>query len=342
MTLSACDELIGLVGTTRACELTGRSKATHYRALAGPIHGPRRPRDTPSNALTPDERDRVLRLLRGPVYRDLAVAQVWAMLLDEGTYLCSQSTMYRLLREAGENRDRRRQRSHPAKTKPHLVAHRPLQVWSWDITKLPGPARGVYYDCYVIIDIFSRYIVGWTIADREDSEIAKALIADALARHGIGPDQLTLHADRGTSMTSKTVAQLLEDLGVTRTHSRPHVSDDNPTSKPTSRPSSTARPGPVTSTPSLTPGRGANSSSTTTTTSTATALSACTPRPASTTAPPPRSAPNGPSPSTPPTPPTRPDSRPGRHHRNCPPSPGSTNPKKRSYRTAERNLSQSP
>jgi len=228
VTLSACDELIGLVGTTRACELTGRSKATHYRALAGPIHGPRRPRDTPSNALTPDERDRVLRLLRGPVYRDLAVAQVWAMLLDEGTYLCSQSTMYRLLREAGENRDRRRQRSHPAKTKPHLVAHRPLQVWSWDITKLPGPARGVYYDCYVIIDIFSRYIVGWTIADREDSEIAKALIADALARHGIGPDQLTLHADRGTSMTSKTVAQLLEDLGVTRTHSRPHVSDDNP------------------------------------------------------------------------------------------------------------------
>ena len=217
-----------MVGTTRACALTGRSKATHYRALAGPVHGPARPRDTPPNALSAEEKDRVLALLRSPTYRDLAVAQVWAMLLDDGVYLCSQSTMHRLLREAGENRDRRRQRSHPAKVKPHLVARAPLQVWSWDITKLPGPARGVYYDCYVIIDIFSRYIVGWTVAASEDSEIAKQLIADALARHGIEPGQLTLHADRGTSMTSKTVAQLLEDLGVTRTHSRPHVSDDNP------------------------------------------------------------------------------------------------------------------
>jgi len=153
---------------------------------------------------------------------------VWAMLLDDGRYLCSESTMHRLLREAGENRDRRRQRTHPAKTKPHLVARAPLQVWSWDITKLPGPARGVYFDCYVVIDIFSRYIVGWTVAACEDSTIARALIADAVARHGVGRDQLTLHADRGTSMTSKTVAQLLEDLGITRTHSRPHVSDDNP------------------------------------------------------------------------------------------------------------------
>jgi putative transposase len=228
VTVAACDELIRLVGTTRACTLTGRSKATHYRALAGPVHGPPRPRDTPPNALTAEERDRVLRLLRGPAYRDLAVAQVWAMLLDEGIYLCSQSTMHRLLREAGENRDRRRQRTHPAKTKPHLVARCPLAIWSWDITKLPGPARGVYYDCYVIIDIFSRYVVGWTVAGGEDSEIARTLIADAIARQGVVRDQLTIHADRGTSMTSKTVAQLLEDLGVTRTHSRPHVSDDNP------------------------------------------------------------------------------------------------------------------
>lgn len=228
MTVAACDELVPLVGTTRACTLSGRSKATHYRAIAGPVHGPRKPRDTPPNALSDDERDRVLALLRGPAYRDLAVAQVWAMLLDEGVYLCSQSTMHRLLREAGENRDRRRQRTHPAKTKPHLVARGPLEVWSWDITKLPGPARGVYYDCYVVIDIFSRYVVAWTVAASEDSEIAKELIADAIARHGIKPGKLTLHADRGTSMTSKTVAQLLEDLGVTRTHSRPHVSDDNP------------------------------------------------------------------------------------------------------------------
>ncbi len=228
MTVALCDELIGVVGTTRSCELTGRSKATHYRALAGPRQGPSRPRDTPSNALSAEERAGVLTLLRGPAYRDLAVAQVWAILLDEGVYLCSQSTMHRLLREAGENRDRRRQRTHPAKTKPHLVARAPLEVWSWDITKLPGPARGVYYDCYVVIDIFSRYVVGWTVAAAEDSEIAKTLIAEAIAGQGVKRHQLTLHADRGTSMTSKTVAQLLEDLGVTRTHSRPHVSDDNP------------------------------------------------------------------------------------------------------------------
>ena len=228
MIVVACNELIPLVGTTRSCVLTGRSKASHYRALTGPAHGPPAPRPTPANALTPAEREQVLGLLRGPAYRDLAVAQVWAILLDAGQYLCSESTMHRLLREAGENRDRRRQRTHPAKTKPHLVARAPLQVWSWDITKLPGPARGVYFDCYVVIDIFSRYIVGWTVAASEDSEIAKTLIAEAIATQGVGRDQLTLHADRGTSMTSKTVAQLLEDLGVTRTHSRPHVSDDNP------------------------------------------------------------------------------------------------------------------
>jgi putative transposase len=224
--MATCAELVPVVGTTRACSVSGRSRATHYRALAGPVHGPRAPRGAPPNALSPEERDEVLALLRSPAYVDLAVAQVWAIELDEGRYLCSESTMHRVLRQAGENRDRRRQRTHPAKKKPHLVAHAPLRVWSWDITKLPGPVRGVYFDCYVIIDIFSRYIVGSTVEESEDSLIAKALIADALRRHGVTPGQLTLHADRGTSMTSKTVAQLLEDLGVTRTHSRPHVSDD--------------------------------------------------------------------------------------------------------------------
>lgn len=216
------------MGTTRACELTGRSKATHYRAMAPKEPSAPRQWGTPANALSEEEKQAVLALLRSPAYADLAVAQVWAILLDEGTYLCSQSTMHRLLREAGENRDRRRQRTHPAKAKPHLVAHAPLQVWSWDITKIPGPARGIYYDCYVIIDIFSRYVVGWRVEASEDSDIAAELITQALARQGVKPHQLTLHADRGTSMTSKTVAQLLEDLGVTRTHSRPHVSDDNP------------------------------------------------------------------------------------------------------------------
>lgn len=228
MTASTCDELIGVVGTTQACALSGRSKATHYRALAGPVHGPRAPHPTPANALSLEERAGILAVLRSACYADLAVAQVWAILLDQGTYLASQSTIHRILRACGENRDRRRQRTHPAKKKPHLVAHQPLQVWSWDITKLAGPMRGVFFDCYAIIDIFSRYIVGWTVEASEDSKIAKALIDDALKRHGVGRHQLTLHADRGTSMTSKTVAQLLEDLGVTRTHSRPHVSDDNP------------------------------------------------------------------------------------------------------------------
>lgn len=228
MTVATCDQLIDVVGTTKACSLTGRSKATHYRAMTGPLHGPPAPRPTPQNALSDEERAEILAVLRSPAYADLAIAQVWAMLLDEGVYLASQSTMHRVLRECGESRDRRRQRTHPAKKKPHLVAHQPLEVWSWDITKLPGPIRGVYFDCYVIIDIFSRYVVGWIVETSEDSTIAKTLIADAIVRHGVGPGQLTLHADRGTSMTSKTVAQLLEDLGVTRTHSRPHVSDDNP------------------------------------------------------------------------------------------------------------------
>ncbi|MEO5900161.1 MAG: IS3 family transposase [Ilumatobacteraceae bacterium] len=221
-------DLQHVVGTDRACRLTGRAKATHYRRRAGPRHGPRKPLPSPSNALTVTEREHVLGLLRGPRFRDLAVAQVWAMMLDEGVYLCSQATMHRLLREAGENRDRRRQRTHPAKVKPHLVANATCEVWSWDITKLPGPARGVYFDAYVIIDIFSRYIVGWRVEDCEDSTLAAEMIETAITTNDVPAGRLTIHADRGAAMTSKTVAQLLEDLGVTRTHSRPHVSDDNP------------------------------------------------------------------------------------------------------------------
>ena len=240
------------------------------------------------------------------------------MLLDEGRYLCSQSTMHRLLREAGENGDRPRQRTHAAKTKPHLVARAPLAVWSWDITKLPGPARGVYFDCYVVINIFSRYVVGWTVAAGEDSAIAKDLIAQPIARPGVRPGQLTIHADRGTSMTSRTVAQVLEDLGVTRTHSRPHVSDDNPYIEAHFKTLKYCPAWPGTSTPSTTPGRGASSSSLGTTTSTATAPADSTRRPASTTAPPSRSALSGRSRSTPPTPPTWPASPLAHCRRSCP------------------------
>jgi putative transposase len=151
--------------------------------------------------------------------------------LDDGVYLCSISTMYRLLAVAGESRERRRQRTHPAKKRPELVARGPNQVWSWDITKLRGPSRGVYYELFVIIDIYSRYVVAWTVAPAETGELAKGFIDTAIASQGVEAGQLTLHADRGTSMTSKPVAQLLVDLGVARSHSRPHVSNDNPYSE---------------------------------------------------------------------------------------------------------------
>jgi putative transposase len=215
----------------RACGLLGASRATRYRRRRPPVAGPLAPRPTPPNALTEAERQHILAVLRSPAYCDLAPAQVWARLLDDGIYLCSISTMYRLLAIAGENRERRRQRTHPAKKRPELIARRPNQVWSWDITKLQGPTRGVYYELFVIIDIFSRYVVGWMVSPAETGELAEAFIADTLTVQGIARDQLTLHADRGTSMTSKPVAQLLVDLGVARSHSRPHVSNDNPYSE---------------------------------------------------------------------------------------------------------------
>ncbi len=225
------DALAAATSTKRACALLGASRATHYRRRRPAVAGPRVPRPCPANALSQAERQHVLGVLRSDPYCDLAPAQVWARLLDDGVYLCSISTMYRLLAVAGENRERRRQRTHPARKKPELFAVRPNEVWSWDITKLQGPERGVYYELFVIIDIFSRYVVGWMVSPRETGELAEAFIADTLATHGIEPHQLSLHADRGTSMTSKPVAQLLVDLGVARSHSRPHVSNDNPYSE---------------------------------------------------------------------------------------------------------------
>jgi putative transposase len=225
------DDLEAATSIKRACELLGASRATRYRRRRPPTAGPQAPRPTPPNALGEAERQHILAVLRSPTYCDLAPAQIWARLLDDGIYLCSISTMYRLLAVAGENRERRRQRTHPAKKKPELIARRPNEIWSWDITKLRGPERGVYYELFVIIDIFSRYVVGWMVSPAETGELAEAFIADAVATQGISRDQLTLHADRGTSMTSKPVAQLLVDLGVARSHSRPHVSNDNPYSE---------------------------------------------------------------------------------------------------------------
>ena len=225
------EDLEAVTSTKQACALLGASRATIYRRRRPPVPRVAAPRPEPANKLTEAERQQILAVLRSEEYCDLAPAQVWARLLDDGVYLCSISTMYRLLAIAGENRERRRQRTHPAKKKPELIARRPNQVWSWDITKLQGPERGVYYELFVIIDIFSRYVVGWMVSPAETGELAQAFIADALATHGIDRDQLTLHADRGTSMTSKPVAQLLVDLGVARSHSRPHVSNDNPYSE---------------------------------------------------------------------------------------------------------------
>ena len=224
----AVDGLAEHVGTAAACALLGRSRASHYRAKNPPPPRPRTPRPAPANKLSAAERAHVLAVLTSQRFADKSVAQVWATLLDEGTYLCSMSTMHRILREHDMAGERRRQASHPPRTRPELVATAPGQVWSWDITKLKGPERGVYYDLYVVLDIFSRFVVGWTIAAREDAEIAKNLLEHAMGIHGV-PE--AIHADRGTSMTSKPVAQLLVDLGVARSHSRPHVSNDNPYSE---------------------------------------------------------------------------------------------------------------
>ncbi len=162
---------------------------------------------------------------------DKAPAQVWATLLDEGTYLASVSTMYRLLRERHQVRERRAQARRPALVKPELVAVGPNQVWSWDITKLAGPYKWTWYQLYTILDIYSRYVVGWLVAPSESAKLAEQLIADAIYTHDVDQDQLTLHADRGSSMTSRTVSQLLADLGVLQSHSRPHQSNDNPYSE---------------------------------------------------------------------------------------------------------------
>lgn len=228
MIAPAVVELAGHTSTQQACDLLGWSRATHYRGLKPAEPKPVAPRPAPPNALSPAECERVLAELNSRRFVDKSVGQCWATLLDEGTYLCSMSTMHRLLRRAGQTGERRRQATHPARAKPELLATAPQQVWSWDITKLRGPQRGVYYDLYVILDIFSRYVVGWTIAAAESAAIAEQLIADAVATHG---RPASLHADRGTSMTSKPVAQLLVDLGVARSHSRPHVSNDNPYSE---------------------------------------------------------------------------------------------------------------
>ena len=236
MTDQAIARLAPRIGTRAACAASGVAQASWYRrhrtSPASPRRAPVPHRDrVQPRALAPAERAAILAALHAGRFADTAPAEVWATLLDEGTYLGSLSTFYRLLRQAGETRERRSQAAHPAAVKPELMAAGPNRVWSWDITKLHGPAKWTYYYLYVILDIYSRYAVGWMVATRESAALAEKLIAATVTKQGIGREQLTLHADRGSSMTSKPVTFLLADLGVIQSHSRPRVSNDNPYSE---------------------------------------------------------------------------------------------------------------
>jgi putative transposase len=232
MICQAVEQLTPIIGTRPACRALGAAPATIYRRRNPPPARPARPRPRPAKALTDAERAAVLAELCSERFADSAPAQVYATLLDEGRYLASERTMYRVLAaEHGQVRERRAQLAHPAYRAPELLAERPNEVWSWDITKLKGPAKWTYYSLYVILDVFSRYVVGWTVQHRETGPIATGLINQATQQQNIRRDQLIVHADRGGSMTSKPVAFLLADLGITRSHSRPYTSTDNPYSE---------------------------------------------------------------------------------------------------------------
>jgi putative transposase len=229
----AIEELVPLVGVKAACQAVGRPRGSHYRwhrQSPPPAKRERVPSGQP-RALGEVERKEVLGVLHDPEHVDEAPATVYAKLLDEGVYLASTSTMYRILRAEGEVRERRRQATHPAAKRPELLATRPNEVYSWDITKLLGPVKWTWFYLYVIIDIYSRYVPGWLLARAERAHLAERLLADTIGKQHVDRGQLTIHADRGTSMASKPVAFLLADLGVTKSHSRPHCSNDNPYSE---------------------------------------------------------------------------------------------------------------
>ena len=226
----ACQELSKDVGTAAACKSLDIARPTYYRRL-GDTGEKAASRPAPPRSLSAVERQEILDVLHTDRFVDKAPTEVYATLLDEGIYHCSIRTMYRVLGDAGEVRERRDQVRHPHYKAPELLATAANQVWSWDITKLLGPVKWAYFYLYVILDIFSRYVVGWMIATHESSVLAKRLIAETCEKQNVQPGQLTIHADRGSSMKSKPVALLLADLGITKTHSRPRVSDDNPYSE---------------------------------------------------------------------------------------------------------------
>lgn len=227
--MQQAEDLSKRIGRKAACTLLGVPRSSLYRA--------RQARKAPRTvkislrALSAAEKEAVRQELNSDRFQDCAPREVYATLLDEDRYLCSWRSMYRILAEHDEVRERRNQLRHPSYAKPELLATAPNQLWSWDITKLLGPTKWTYYYLYVILDVFSRYVTGWMIAERESAALAEELIAQTCARQGIQPGQLTIHADRGGAMTSKPIAVLFADLGVTKTHSRPHVSNDNPYSE---------------------------------------------------------------------------------------------------------------
>jgi putative transposase len=217
--------------TAALCQSVGLARATLYRHRQPARVSAPTPRGPSARALGPAERQAVLDVLHSERFVDQSPAEVQATLLEEQTYLCSTRTMYRILDAAQEVRERRAQARHPAYAKPELVATAPNQIWSWDITKLKGPIPYLYYSLYVILDLFSRYVVGWMVAAHENARLAQRLIEATCRKQAIGPHQLTIHADRGAPMRSKLVAELFSDLSIDASHSRPRVSNDNPFSE---------------------------------------------------------------------------------------------------------------
>jgi putative transposase len=233
--IQTTEALARSVPMTHAYAALDYPRSSLYRSRRPRSTRKKGPRPTPSRALSVSERSKVRAVLNSARFQDSSPHQVYATLLDEGTYHCSIRTMYRILHEYDEVHERRNQRRHPSYAKPELLATRPNELWSWDITKLRGPVTWQLFYLYVVLDVFSRYVVGWMIAERESGELAEQLIAQSYRKQGVEYEQLTLHADRGSPMISKTVAQLLIDLGVSKSHSRPHTPMTTPFPKHSSR-----------------------------------------------------------------------------------------------------------
>ena len=224
--MDALEDVPANLSVAEACRTLGASRATLYRHTSLPT--PPSPRlGQPPRTLSPDEVSTLHRVLHEERFMDQPPAEIFAQLLSEGTYVASIRTMYRYLDRWGEVHERRNQRPGGPHAMPSLTATAPDQIWTWDITKLAGPQSGIFFYVYVMIDLFSRYVVGWMVAERENGDLASSFLRQTMSLRGIEPKGLTIHSDRGSPMTCKTTTQMLATLGVTKSLSRPHVSDDN-------------------------------------------------------------------------------------------------------------------